>query len=142
RTELQETRIESGERKPTRTILTPLLTKLRLDRSGLFILLLIIGGTGGIALWFLWNARHNSAIQFLPHRRPAEWIVYPSPFLGGARPRIELETKFRREFVLRHPPAKARLSWCGFKRCEVIVNDLPVVQQSPENWKQPETKEV
>src|SRR2546423_1497196 len=112
---------------------------MKLDRSRISILLLIFCGTMGIALWFSWNARHNSGIRFLPRRGPAQWIVYPSPFLGSARPRIELETKFRREFVLKQAPQKAQLSWCAFTNGSVALNDLPLVshQATKQNWKDP-----
>src|SRR6266436_10107347 len=99
---------------------------LKLSRASLSVLLLIVCAVFGMALWFWWNGWHNSAVSFLPHRRPAAWIVYPSPFLAHERPRVELDTKFRRELVLQQVPSRVQLSWCGFTRCTVALNDVPL----------------
>lgn len=117
---------------------------MKFNRASLYLLLLILCGMTCGGLWFWWNGWHNSGLSYLPHRQPAEWIVYASPFLASERPRIELETRFRREFVLKDAPAKAEISWSGFTRSSLAVNDVGV--GGPEgpggDWKKPRRVEV
>ena len=121
-----------------------LIARMKLNRLSLATLLLILAGALAISLWLWWTACFHRNTQFLPHRHQAAWIVYPSPLAPRTRPKVELESKFRREFVLKDAPVSAILSLCSFKHGSVQVNQtlvpLPTTPQA--NWKTPLSADI
>src|SRR2546423_11767559 len=117
---------------------------MSLSRSSSLLLATLLAGAVTIAAGLCWLARFQSAIQFLPSYRGAEWIVYPTPFSASARPAVELAAKFRKTFVLDGTAPNATLSLRAFKRCSLVLNELPIAL--PEtlrgNWKQPLSVEI
>jgi len=117
---------------------------VKISRLNLFVVVVCVCGTIGIAAWLWWSACTNHAIPYLPRRSPAQWIVYPLPFSPAERHRVELETTFRQEFLVSEASSQAELSLCAFTRCSLALNgvpvSLPLVSQG--NWKKPLTVEV
>src|SRR5437762_10274816 len=83
--------------------------------------------------WFAWN---DSAINFLPRNGRADWIVFPAAVDARAHWFASLDATFRREFVLSHQPATARLSVRAMRRAEVRINGEAVRFPSNRNWKE------
>ena len=117
---------------------------MNISRPSFALLLLCIAGALAISLRLWWMASRSSAIAFLPHRQPAEWIVYPSPPAPGVHQGLELDSRFHRDFAIKEVPSNAVLSVCAFKRCSIILNDVSVsLPNSPQgNWKKPLAIEV
>lgn len=82
-----------------------------------------------------WIARHDPAINFLPHRKGAEWIVFPTAADSRAQWCASLDTTFRREFVLPRKPVSARLSLRVMRGAEVKLNGVPIQLPQNRNWK-------
>jgi len=91
------------------------------------------GVTMSILAWIAW---HDPAINFLPHDRRADWIVFPGAVDARAHWFASLDATFRREFVLVDQPSRARLSFRGMRRAEVKINGVPVGLQQNRNWKE------
>jgi tetratricopeptide (TPR) repeat protein len=91
------------------------------------------GITMSVLAWFAWN---DSAINFLPRNGRAEWIVFPEAVDVRAHWFASLDATFRREFVLSHQPATARLSVRAMRRAEVRINGGAVCFPSNRNWKE------
>lgn len=89
----------------------------------------------GVWLWYL--TKHDPKIAYLSTHGPARWILYPQPLNTGMRPRVELDTRFRRSFDLVEVPDTASLSVRAFTRCEILINgeQIRFTNQDPENWK-------
>jgi len=105
---------------------------------------LTVSGAVLFSLWLWWMAHENGQIYFLPHRAPAEWIVYPSPPILSGRTVIELDARFRHGLSLNTAPSNATLSVCAFKRCSIVINNVPVPLPDvpPNRWKRPLVVEV
>jgi tetratricopeptide (TPR) repeat protein len=91
------------------------------------------GVTMPILAWIAW---HDSAINFLPRDRQAEWIVFPAAVSPRAHWFASLDATFRREFLLTDQPAIARLGVRAMRRAEVKINGVPVGSPSNRNWKE------
>jgi tetratricopeptide (TPR) repeat protein len=91
------------------------------------------GMTISVLAWFAWN---DSAINFLPSNGRAEWIVFPAAVDARAHWFASLDATFRREFVLSHQPATARLSVRAMRRAELRINGQAVRFPSNRNWKE------
>jgi hypothetical protein len=64
----------------------------------------------GLAVALLaWIAGTDPAINYLPRHRDADWIVFPTAVDARAHWYVSLDATFRREFILQHKPAAARL---------------------------------
>ena len=85
---------------------------------GLLSLLSFVGGLG----WLWWGAIHQSEINFLSRRPPAEWIVYPTEPDLIIRPCWEMSTVFKRSFVLDKVVAQATVRITGLRHYTVAVN--------------------
>jgi tetratricopeptide (TPR) repeat protein len=83
-----------------------------------------------------WIAWHDPAINFLPHDRQAEWIVFPAAVSPRAHWFASLDATFRREFLLTDQPAIARLGVRAMRRAEVKINGVSVGSRSNHNWKE------
>ena len=91
----------------------------------------------GLAMSMLaWIAWHDPAINFLPRDRRAEWIVFPAAVDAHAHWFANLDTTFRREFVLMNQPPTARLIVRGMRRVEVKINGSPLRFPLNRNWKE------
>ena len=73
-----------------------------------------------IALY--WCIPGLTGLNFLPARRPAEWIIYPTPANADALPAVALTTEFRRTFSLPGPFPNATLLVRGFKKLIIRLN--------------------
>jgi len=120
------------------------IAERKIDRLSFAVLLLTVSGTVLFCLWLRGLARENGDVYFLPHRAPAEWIVYPSPPIASSRTVIELDARFRHGLNLNTAPSNATLSLCSFKRCSVVINNVPVPlpEAPPGQWKKPVLMEV
>src|SRR5262249_9984271 len=86
---------------------------------------------GGLAVALLaWIVRTDPATNYLPHHREAEWIVFPTPVDATARWSASLDATFRREFMLLHRPASARLSLRAM-RCADMTMHGALIPLSP-----------
>ena len=92
----------------------------------------LAGVTMSILAWIAW---HDPAINFLPHDRRAQWIVFPGAADARAHWFARLDATFRREFVLTNQPGRARLSFRAMRRAEVKINSTPVHFPANSNWK-------
>ena len=91
---------------------------------------------GGLAVALLaWIVRTDPATNYLPHHREAEWIVFPTPVDATARWSASLDATFRREFMLLHRPASARLSLRAMRRADVKINGVLIQLPQNRNWK-------
>src|SRR5205809_609372 len=108
--------------------------------SGPALLLIVLGGLGAGA--WLWNSSVRRAeTNFLPARRPAQWIVYPYAPDLVLRPRVEMSTIFKRSFDLEKAPSGAvLLSIAAFHWCDLSINGrkLPTPMKSGKSWKEPD----
>jgi tetratricopeptide (TPR) repeat protein len=102
-------------------------------RHLVILMVALAGVTMSILAWIAW---HDPAINFLPHDRRAEWIVFPVAVDPRAHWFASLDATFRREFVLVNQPSRARLSFHGMRRAEVKINGVPVRFQPNRNWKE------
>ena len=97
------------------------------------ILIVLLGGL--VVALLAWIARSDPAIEYLPHYRGAEWIVFPTPADSRAHWSASLDATFRREFVLPRKPVSARLSLRAMRRAEVKVNGVSIQLPQNRNWK-------
>jgi len=89
-----------------------------------------------LAVAFLaWIARIDPAINYLPRHRDADWIVFPTAVDARAHWYASLDATFRREFILPHKPAVARLRLRALRRAEVKVNGVSIQLPQKRNWK-------
>jgi len=96
----------------------------------------LIVALAGLAVALLaWIARTDPAINYLPRHRDAEWIVFPTAVDARAHGSASLDATFRREFVLPHKSATARLRLRALHRAEVKVNGVSVQLPQNPNWK-------
>ncbi len=104
----------------------------------------LIGSILCFAGYFWHIARHNPEINFLTSEAPAEWILYPMVPMGSTHPSIEVNTTFRRSFVLQKIPPAASLKVRAMKRCELTVNGASVLSETVYNsrWKEPRQVDV
>lgn len=85
-----------------------------------------------------WKARRDPATPFLPARAGASWIVYPTAPATLPQVAVEMQTVFRRTFVLERQPAAAALRVCLNLRGSVLVNGERVFTgRSDASWKTP-----
>jgi tetratricopeptide (TPR) repeat protein len=105
----------------------------------LALALVVCGALGSIG-WLWWSCVTRPDINFLPHRYPAEWIVYPSGPRGTVNPRLRMGTVFRHALSLERLPAKAVLSVCALRDYELSINGHPGPDptQRGQSWKQPD----
>ena len=90
-------------------------------------LIVLSAGVFAAGLALLWVlATQSATIYFLPRRGAAEWIIYPTPADGPGFQRVELSTKFERDFVLAEAPREASLRLCAFKRASLQINGKPL----------------
>ena len=90
----------------------------------------------GLAVALLaWIARTDPAINYLPRHRDTDWIVFPTTVDARAHWYASLDATFRREFILPHKPAAARLSLRALRRAEVKVNGVSIRLPQNRNWK-------
>jgi tetratricopeptide (TPR) repeat protein len=82
-----------------------------------------------------WIARTDPAISYLPRHGDADWIVFPTAVDGRAHWTASLDATFRREFILPHKPAMARLRLRALRRAEVKVNGVSIQLPQNRNWK-------
>jgi hypothetical protein len=82
-----------------------------------------------------WIARTDPAINYLPRHRDADWIVFPSAVDARAHWYTSLDATFRREFILLHKPAVARLRLRALRRAEVKVTGVSIQLPQNRNWK-------
>ena len=97
------------------------------------ILIVVLAGLA-VAL-LAWIARTNSAINYLPRHRDADWIVFPTPVDARAHESASLDATFRREFTLPTKPAAARLRLCALRRAEIKVNGISIQFPQNRSWK-------
>lgn len=97
----------------------------------LLILLLAAFACGSLA----WLCLRDPKINFLAGNDRAEWIVFPKAMIAGAQRIANLDTKFRREFVIEAQPQTARLKLRAAKYAEVKINGTPVGLAAGRNWK-------
>ncbi len=96
----------------------------------------IIAVLAGLAAAVLaWIARTDPAINYLPRHRAAEWIVFPTAVDARAHDGASLDATFRREFILPHDPAPARVRLRALRRAEVKVNGVSIQLPQSLNWK-------
>jgi hypothetical protein len=96
----------------------------------------LIGVLAGLAVALLaWIARTDPAINYLPRHRDADWIVFPTPVDARAHWYASMDATFRREFILPHKPAAARLRLRALRRAEVKVNGVSIQLPQNRNWK-------
>jgi tetratricopeptide (TPR) repeat protein len=90
----------------------------------------------GLAVALLaWMARTDPAINYLPHHRDADWIVFPTPVDARSHGSASLDATFRHEFIFPNKPAAARLRLRALRRAEVKVNGIPIQLPQNRNWK-------
>ena len=90
---------------------------------------------GLAATLMAWVAHNDPAINYLPGHRDAEWIVFPTAVDARAHGSASLDVTFRREFVLPHKPAVARLRLRALRRAEAKVNGVSIQLPQSRNWK-------
>jgi tetratricopeptide (TPR) repeat protein/4-amino-4-deoxy-L-arabinose transferase-like glycosyltransferase len=90
----------------------------------------------------MWICQRDTRINFLPPHKDAEWIFFPSAVEVKARGLANLDTLFRREFILQRPASGAVLSVRAAKRVQLTVNDRKVDLVASHNWKDASTVEV
>ena len=112
--------------------------------AGLIALLLLALGAGATFGWFWWNALRNPVVSFLPHRSPAEWIVYPLAPIGGVRDKVELATVFKKSFELSPVASTGRMRIAAFGHYQVLLNGVVVdaPTRPAKNWKEPDLLEA
>jgi tetratricopeptide (TPR) repeat protein len=98
-------------------------------------LILVVALCGLVVSFLLWIAWSNSGINYLPHHGDAEWIIFPAAVDSRAQRSASLDTTFRREFILPHKPASARLGLRALRRAEVKVNGVSIQLLQNRNWK-------
>jgi len=89
-----------------------------------------------------WLCRSDPGTNFLPPHKHAEWIIFPAAVEVKARGVANLDTLFRREFILQRPASGAVLSVCAAKRVQLTINDRKVDLVASHNWKDASTVEV
>ena len=82
-----------------------------------------------------WIARTDSAINYLPRHRDADWIIFPTAVDGRAHWNASLDATFRREFILPHKPTMAHLRLRALRRAEVKLNGISIQLPQNRNWK-------
>src|SRR5262245_9099422 len=93
--------------------------------------------------WLAGRAAFDPRIPFLPARAPAAWLIYPTPPSALPQVAVELDTLFRRSFVLARQPAQASLRVAWSRHGIVTVNGTPAAASAPgANWKTPVAVEV
>jgi tetratricopeptide (TPR) repeat protein len=109
--------------------------------------LVVVTATLALAVFFIWTwwlAKYSGSVDFLDRRAPAEWILYPKPPEGVLHKTADLDTAFRRGFVLSNRPGHAVLSIRAMKKWEISINGKPI-SASPAtdgNWKHPVNLDV
>jgi tetratricopeptide (TPR) repeat protein len=109
-------------------------------RAVLISLAATIGLTAVVGL--IWICQRDPGINFLPPHKHAEWIFFPSAVEVKARGVANLDTLFRREFILQRPASGAVLSVRAAKRVQLTINDRKVDLVASHNWKDASTVEV
>jgi tetratricopeptide (TPR) repeat protein len=91
---------------------------------------------GGVAVSLLaWKAHTDPAINYLPHHRDAEWIIFPTAVDARGHLAASLDTTFRHEFTLQHKPVSARLALRAMCRAELKVDGASIELPHVRNWK-------
>ena len=87
-------------------------------------------------LWIYRLCMTRPDIYFLEQHSPAEWIVYPKPPLGMLYVNSEVSATFRRTFVLKNAPPKAKLSLRALTHWNLAVNGTALGSSTyDQNWK-------
>ncbi len=92
-----------------------------------------------IALAAGWLARmglRDPKINFLSRNGAAEWILFPAAVDGRAHQVANLDTIFRREFLLTEQPRRADLEMRAAKHATLTINGAPVEIATDGNWKE------
>jgi hypothetical protein len=98
---------------------------------------LLMAAFVGITTYMLvWITLHDSAVNFLPSDRKADWIVFPDAVSPRVHWFASLDATFKREFILTHRPRTARLAVRAMRSAEVKVNGNPVDFPPSTNWKE------
>ena len=90
----------------------------------------------------MWICQRDPGINFLPPHKHAEWIFFPSSVEVKARGVANLDTLFRRDFILQRPVSGAVLSVRAAKHLQLTINDRKVDLVANHNWKEASTVEV
>jgi hypothetical protein len=93
--------------------------------------------------WIGWKTGVDPGTPFLPARSPAAWLLYPTPPSTLPQAAVEMDTVFRRTFVLPRQPAAAKLRVCWYRHGAVAVNGVPAAIERPgAPWKRPVEADV
>jgi 4-amino-4-deoxy-L-arabinose transferase-like glycosyltransferase len=117
-----------------------------MDRTGYLRLLLACSTlllilVAGAAFW--WLADRSDSIAFLPSKKGAEWIVYPSPAESDRQRTVPLTTTFRTTLRLGEKPSKAELRFRAFKTAGLMINGHPAsFHGADSDWKTARIAEV
>jgi hypothetical protein len=90
----------------------------------------------------MWLCQRDPGVNFLRPDKRAEWIFFPSAVEVKARGVANLDTVFRRDFILQGPAPGAVLSVRAAKRLQLTINDRKVDLDASHNWKEASTVEV
>jgi len=101
-----------------------------------WLLLTLLAALLAGAAWLAAEALFDSGIPFLPARAGASWILYPTPPVSLSQPAVDVDTVFRRAFVLDRRPLVATLDVLWFRRGAVWLNGTLIAQSAPgRSWK-------
>ncbi len=109
---------------------TKVFTRLWLIACAAVVMLGLAG------LWRL--CARNPGIAYLPRHGPAEWVVYAWPYNPVAQHVVELNSVFRKSFVLDQPSAQATLAVRALRRMAVAINGTNLTLAAAAtnaNWK-------
>jgi tetratricopeptide (TPR) repeat protein len=110
-----------------------------------------------VVIWLWWLCTRDTAIDFLPTRAGAEWIIVPRKAESATHDRISVTVAevamqdaipvtavFRHSFTLTAAPTQAVLAVCAFRAAAVAINGREVVHTpgARRNWKLPSKVEV
>jgi len=93
--------------------------------------------------WIAWKTGVDPETPFLPANPPAAWILYPTPPSTLPQAAVEMDTVFRRAFVLPRQPAAAKLRVRWFRHGAVAVNGVLAAATRPgASWKSPVEEDI
>jgi tetratricopeptide (TPR) repeat protein len=91
---------------------------------------------------FTWLCRSDPGTNFLQSDTRADWIIFPAAVEVKARGVANLDTLFRREFILPRPAPGAILTVRAAKQIQLTINDRKVELVPNHNWKDAFTVEI
>ncbi len=120
------------------------MTEMRSPARSRAALLLVCASVFGAFGWLWWTSVHSSKTNFLPRQSRAEWIVSAVSPEIAPRPRVNVETDFKRTFTLQTKPAHAGIQVAGFHEYSLKVNGIAPTQSTRRgrDWKRPEEFDV